>query len=110
MANEILRAKNSENNAPYRASCREYEGGGRQHFVSPPHLGLKLNVWIMHESSIKLHIIIIFMAYHWNVRLTPKALGAKAATFEADKAKRRTFIMVVFGAFVFVLLQSNLDG
>jgi hypothetical protein len=35
-----------------------------------------------------------FMVHHRNVRLTPKALGAKAATFEADKAKRRTFIMV----------------
>ena len=34
------------------------------------------------------------MSNHRNVRLTPKALGAKAATFEADKANRRTFIMV----------------
>jgi hypothetical protein len=30
---------------------------------------------------------------NWNVRLTPKALGAKAATLEAERAKRRTFIV-----------------
>jgi hypothetical protein len=28
-----------------------------------------------------------------NSRLTPKALGAKAATLEAERAKRRTFIV-----------------
>jgi hypothetical protein len=49
------------------------------------------------------------MSNHRNVRLTPKALGAKAATFEADKAKRRTFIMVWWWWAFVLLLQSNLD-
>jgi hypothetical protein len=96
-----------KNIAPVSVS-RVQKGGGRQHFISPSQLPTSSQITI--DQCVPTFVTLMhrnFMSNHRNVRLTPKALGAKAATFEADKAKRRTFIMVWWWSSL--LLQSNLD-